>query len=218
MPNVISLQVLDSRVSIPSARNMQTYSWLRRGLLDLWIKKEVRLQTRDVGNLSRSVCSISTRSTKIIALQSPIIPLQRAKQTRKREREREKEKERKRAPTSSKGLIPWANIFTPFYSKPGRFRMYCQFCIYTPNRFAYATHSPPPIVSAFYRSCPMNKFISNSSFASSSSRHSRSHLGISHLFMILTYTIFTGNTRYYVLTLTLGYLRVSRLWGSDDRS
>jgi hypothetical protein len=35
---------------------------------------------------------------------------------------------------SSKRLIPGANVFTPFYLSPRRFRMYCQFCIYTPAR------------------------------------------------------------------------------------
>lgn len=46
------------------------------------------------------------------ALQRPIIPMQ----------------------AEFKEVNSGANVFTPFYLNPRRFRMYCQFCIYTPAR------------------------------------------------------------------------------------
>lgn len=55
--------------------------------------------------------SSSTRAFRDhCALQRPIIPMQ----------------------AEFKEVNSRANVFTPFYLNPRRFRMYCQFCIYTP--------------------------------------------------------------------------------------
>lgn len=55
--------------------------------------------------------SLSTRAFgDHCALQRPIIPMQ----------------------AEFKEVNSGANVFTPFYLNPRRFRMYCQFCIYTP--------------------------------------------------------------------------------------
>ena len=56
--------------------------------------------------------SLSTRAFgDHCALQRPIIPMQ----------------------AEFKEVNSGANVFTPFYLNPRRFRMYCQFCIYTPR-------------------------------------------------------------------------------------